>query len=240
MPEAETQGVEQGIAPPAEDNALQVQTQESQSENVETQQESFESKQDRNWKETRRTIDELRRDRESLAREIESLKNPKKEEFNIDSISDDDLLTKAQTLKAAEKIAANAVAQAMRQREYKESPKLIESECQDYESVVTAENIERLKQKSPRMAAALSKIEDPYAQGMLAYNQIKALGISKPGLDQMSKAKLEENSKKPASMNTMQGKNALTEAYSYSQGGELTQEMKQNYHKEMLEAIKGA
>lgn len=235
MSEVEETVVEEGIATPeteALDQQLDTGTQEAPA--VEE-----ESPQDRNWRRQRERIEELERTNSRLTEAVtRQTAQPRQEETQPDwaGVDDEDLLTKKQTMSVAEKVAAEAVRKALKQREYEESPKLIEDEMADYSQVVTPENVERLKQTNPRLAASLGDLKDPYAQGALAYSYIKSQGIYKENDGANNRQRALENSKKPLPVSAAKPSNALESANAYANG--LTPEVKRKLYEEMQAAIR--
>ena len=133
-------------------------------------------------------------------------------------------------------VKTEKLTKALKEKEYEEAPKLIESEHQDYAQVVTPENVERLKQTNPRLAASLAELKDPYAQGALAYSYIKSQGIYKENNNAMTKQRALANSQKPLPVNAAKSSNALESANAYANG--LTPELKSQLFQEMQAAIR--
>ena len=235
MSEVEETVVEEGIATP-EAEALNAQL------DTETHQEPIESEespQDKNWRQVRERIEELERANSQLSNAVKQQHTkPVMDEVIPDwaGVDDEDLLTKKQTMGVAEKVAAEAVRKALQQREYEQAPKLIEDEMKDYSRVVTPENVERLKQTNPRLAASLGDVKDPYAQGALAYSYIKSQGIYKDNDGANNKQRAMDNSKKPLPVTAAKPSNALESANAYANG--LTPEVKKQLFAEMQAAIR--
>ncbi len=234
--------VEQGITTPEaqeENQQQEAAAQEGQVTSEESSQE--ENSQDRNWRQMRQSLEELRQANNRLTEEIGSQRRASQPQeatkgADWEAVEGSDLLTKEQTLNAAEKIAAEAVKKALQQREHAEAPKLIEDQHKDYSLVVTPENVERLKQTNPRLAASLGDIKDPYAQGTLAYAYIKSTGIYKESGDPATRQRALDNSKKPMSVTATKSSNALESANAYANG--LTPDLKAQLWKEMQTAIR--
>jgi hypothetical protein len=239
MPPDEETVVEEGITT-SETEALSPQQDTlTQEESIAPEALNIESVQDRNWRQMRERIEELQQSNNRLTEAVGRSSAPPKQEVNLpdwDNVDDEDLLTKKQTMGVAEKVAAEAVRKALQQREYEQAPKLIESEMQDYSQVVTPENVERLKQTNPRLAASLGDVKDPYAQGALAYSYIKSQGIYKENADVNNRQRALANSKKPLPVTEAKPSNALESANAYANG--LTPEVKQKLFAEMQAAIR--
>lgn len=239
MSEVEETVVDQGIAPPEAEALNQQLDVPPQEELIAPEPVDVESAQDRNWRQMRERIEELQQSNNRLTEAVSRKSAPPKPEEMLPDwagVDDEDLLTKKQTMGVAEKVAAEAVRKALQQREYNEAPKLIETEMQDYSQVVTPENVERLKQTNPRLAASLGDVKDPYAQGALAYSYIKSQGIYKENDGANNKQRAMDNSKKPLPVTAAKPSNALESANAYANG--LTPEVKQKLFAEMQAAIR--
>jgi len=238
MSEVEETVVDQGIATPEAEAQAPQQDVEAHEEQVMTQ-EVQEDPQDRNWRQMRKRIEELEQNNTYLMSENRTLKQPKQEAPSLPdwaNVDGEDLLTKNQTMSVAEKVAAEAVKKALKEQEYSQAPKLIEEQYSDYSQVVTPENVERLKQTNPRLAASLGGLEDPYAQGALAYTYIKSSGIYKGESDVSTRQKALANMQKPMPAQAAKSSNALENANAYANG--LTPDLKQKLWSEMQAAIR--
>jgi hypothetical protein len=227
--------VDEGIATP-DVEAL------NQQIDTETHEESIapaENTQDRNWRQVRERIEELEQSNNRLNDAVKRQNTPAKPEAPLPdwhNVDDEDLLTKKQTRAVAKMEAAQAVKDALQQREYEEAPNLIENQMKDYASVVTPENVERLKKSNPRLAASLGDVKDPYAQGALAYSYIKSQGIYKESEEVGNRQRAMDNSRKPLPVSAAKPSTPLESANAYSNG--LTPEVKKQLFAEMQAAIR--
>ena len=241
MQQAEEMVVEEGVAVPeaqAENQEVNTQEQESQ---VAPEQSLQEDPQERNWRQTRQRIDELQQtiDRQDvMIRGFNQPATPSEPEMGSDwrNVDKTDVFDAGQAVKSTKDIVAEAIEQAFQKRSYDEAPKLIESEHADYQQVVTPENVERLRQTNPRLAASLAELKDPYAQGALAYSYIKSQGIYSEGNSANNKQRALSNAKKPLPVTALKSSNALESANAYSNG--LTPDLKKNLWSEMQAAIR--
>lgn len=236
MSDVEETVVEEGIATP-ETEALDQQLDTGTPEAPPIEEENA---QDRNWRRQRERIEELERSNSRLTEAVTRQNAPPQpQEAQLPDwagVDDEDLLTKKQTMGVAEKVAAEAVRKALKQREYEEAPKLLDDEMKDYASVVTPENVERLKQTNPRLAASLGDVKDPYAQGALAYSYIKSQGIYSENNTAGNRERAMANARKPLPVSAAKPSNALESANAYANG--LTPEVKQKLYQEMQAAIR--
>lgn len=199
--------------------------------------------QDRNWKETRRKMQELERRAKDQDEIIAQLKAPPRaihEVDELDKLGDEDIVTKGQAKKLAAKMAEEIAQRVIQQRENSTVEERLNIKFQDFNQVVTRENIELLKETEPELAMSLSHNTDPYSQGIAAYKLLKRLGI---GEEEVSKEPVREkqkaiaNSQKPLSVNAVTKTSAIGNAHMFENG--LTDELKKSLRKEMAQAIKG-
>jgi len=110
----------------------------------------------------------------------------------------------------------------------------------DFDSVLTAENIERLRASEPEIAQTISSTQDIYTKAVSAYKMIKKLGIYVEDNFDKDREMAKQNSLKPkplASVSPQRGDSPLTRANAFANG--LTPELKANLLREMNEAAKG-
>lgn len=112
----------------------------------------------------------------------------------------------------------------------------LRSKFTDFDSVVTAENIEKLKKTEPEIYYSIVSSPDLYAKGVSAYKTLKALNLGgmDPSLAQ-DKKRAYDNHSKPMSTQSIKG-SGIHEANAFANG--LTPELKKQLQKEMVEAIK--
>jgi hypothetical protein len=241
MPDETNEGVEQDP-----EVAQAVPTAESNDSAEEKQKaESFAKKsedQDRNWKETRRKMQELERKAKEQEELIAQLKMPPKaaQEDELDKLGDEDIVTKGQARKLAAKMAEEIASRVIKERENATVEDRLSSKFNDFNQVVTRENIELLKETEPELAMSLAQNTDQYSQGVAAYKLLKRLGI---GVEEMAKEPVKEkqkaiaNSQKPLSVNAVTKSSAIGNAHMFENG--LTDELKKSLRDEMARAIKG-
>jgi translation initiation factor 2B subunit (eIF-2B alpha/beta/delta family) len=198
--------------------------------------------QDRNWKETRRKMQELERKAREQEELIQRLSTPKAalQDDELDKLGDEDIVTKAQAKKLAAKMAEEIAQRVIKQREDSTVEERLSNKFEDFNQVVTRENIELLKETEPELAMSLSQNTDPYLQGVAAYKLMKRLGIGgedMPKEPTKEKKKALENSQKPLSVNAVTKTSAIGNAHMFENG--LTKELKKQLQEEMRIAIRG-
>ena len=198
--------------------------------------------QDRNWKEARRVQEEQKRRIREQEELIQRLQGPKpaQNDDDLDKLGDEDIVTKGQAKKLAAKMAEEIAQRVIQQRENSTVEERLNTKFQDFNQVVTTENIELLKETEPELAMSLAHNTDPYSQGIAAYKLLKRLGI---GAEEVSKEPVREkqkaiaNSQKPLSVNAVTKTSAIGNAHMFENG--LTEELKKSLRKEMAQAMKG-
>lgn len=108
----------------------------------------------------------------------------------------------------------------------------------DFDQVVSADNIELLKASYPELAQTLNDSKDLYAKAVSAYTLIKKLGINAEEYTQ-DKQMAQKNAAKPrplTSVSPQQGSSPLSKANAFANG--LTDELRKQLAKEMYEARK--
>lgn len=114
----------------------------------------------------------------------------------------------------------------------------LKSQYNDFDSVVTRDNLESLRLAYPEIAQSLNSNPDLYAKAVSAYTMIKKLGIGVEDSFIEEKAAIQRNAAKPkplASINPQQGDSPLSKANAFATSGKLTDELKAQMLKEMNE-----
>lgn len=165
-------------------------------------------------------------------KEIEETRTPVKEVLNEkeESISDDDIVEGRHLRKIEEKL-----------RSYEHSMQTTAAEIQlksrypDFDTVVNKENIEKLRQTYPEIAATISQSQDMYSKAISAYTLIKKLNIDTDGKFDSQREAVTSNINKPRPLNSVspqQGNSPLEHANAFANG--LTPDLKKKLFKEMM------
>lgn len=194
-----------------------------------------------NWAEANRKMKELDRQNREMQDKLERFERQKTQHVEVDELDklgDDDIMTKAQAKKLAERVAQKAASEAIKQREAATVEERLSLKHPDFADVVSKENIELLKQTEPELALSLSHNPDPYAQGVAAYKLIKKLGLGREAEVSPEKEKAKINAQKPVSVNAVAKQSAIGNAHMFENG--LTKELKGSLWKEMQDCAKRA
>jgi hypothetical protein len=106
----------------------------------------------------------------------------------------------------------------------------------DLDEVITAENIELLKQEDPEIAQLLASMpQGSNEQVTMAYKYIKRI-VPQKTPEPLDKKKAIDNSKKPISVQAIAKNSAIGNAHMFENG--LTNELKSQLWKEMQDAMK--
>ena len=125
----------------------------------------------------------------------------------------------------------------MYQKELEAVPDKLKGKFEDFDQVVTKENLDKLQKSEPELYRTIRSGTDLFATGVAAYKTLKSLGYIQEQ-ESMTKQKdhVQANHKKPLSAQAIKGQGALHEANAFASG--LTPELKKQLQKEMAEAVK--
>lgn len=193
--------------------------------------------QDKNWRAARYKMEEQSHQIQLLQNELDSIrrsqtpaaKEPEEEEFLTDS--ERSLNKKIKDLQSL-----------VQKNQAKETDYVIErlkSKFPDFDEVMSPDNITYLRQNNPALAKAIASLKDePYEQGLAAYEALRHTQWYKQKDSMKDKEKIEQNQKKPVSVQSVRKQGALADANRFVNG--LTPELKKALQKEMADARKGA
>lgn len=202
-----------------------------------TQENTQQSNEARNWVETRRVIEEQKRQLH-LAQERERLyqaelargKSQVQEVDETENLNANDILTVAQ----AEKIAEKKFKNLLRQAEDSKGEDRVKAKYADYDSVVTPQNLERLKNEDPEEFEAITEQSRLYGKASMAYKTLKLRYGTVTPEAQENRERIAANANKPRSASSVGTSSALTQAKLYENG--LTPDLKKQLLSEMVQA----
>ena len=191
---------------------------------------------DENFKRLRETKEHLERENRELKQWVHNQQKPAEEEGL--AVEDDDLVEGKVVKQLYNEIKElKKFRRAYDQEKLDSIPSRLKSKFDDFDQVVTQENIEKLKLSEPELYASITSGSDLYAKGVSAYKMLKNLGIVKENLYEETKEQVRVNQTKPLSAQAIKGQGALAEANIFAKG--LTPELKKQLQQEMVEAAKG-
>lgn len=218
-------------------NVEQVQ-EADQHENEQTQVEQkpevkYETPQDRNWREANRVLKELRAQNEELRQQIQQI-HSKSHQSEEEESNPDDWVTEKKLMRRLTEME-----QKLKAREAETVMDRLKARFNDFDDVVSPENIEYLKENDPELAISLQALkDDPYQQGLAAYKMLKKTDYYLNRDAMKEKKRIEQNLNKPVSSNAVRKPNngPLGEANRFDRG--LTPELRKQLLDEMQSAIK--
>jgi len=205
-----------------------VEAPEEAKQSTEKPQEAEAGSKEYNFRRMEQKMKQLEQQNYELMQEMQRAQAPKPqaEPDEFSQLQADDLITFGQvskyTEKMAEKKARELVEQEFRKREVAQQPAQVKSQYKDYEQVVTPEHIEQLVKEDPELEDLIQKSRNPYER---AYKEIKKANFFREKqANKVSAEKIDENSKKPISSNSLGKQRPLSQANAYSKD-ELYAEM---------------
>jgi len=104
----------------------------------------------------------------------------------------------------------------------------------DFDSVVTYENIQKLRELKPEVAASLHQTQDLYSKAAATYTILKDLGISRSSAPyQQDQQRAQANLNKPRSADSLNVASPLSHASDFA-GGNLTEDRKRQIYEQMV------
>jgi len=170
----------------------------------ETEEEAY---QDRNWRQARQRMKEqenMIKAQQELLEKYSKQAAPPPIPDELDSLDESEYLTAGKTRKfierEAQRQAKQIVEQTLAEREKSRFAEKLRSKFSDFDDVVSSESLALLEEEEPELAEAISKLNDPYSQGLQCYKLLK----NSPLLDKLPnrrrkkevEKKLEENKNK--------------------------------------------
>lgn len=152
---------------------------------------------------------------------------PEEEELGSDDLAEGKHLKKLEA----------RIEKMLYQKELEAIPDKLKGKFEDFDQVVTKENLDKLQKSEPELYRTIRSGTDLFATGVAAYKTLKSMGYIQEQ-ESMTKQKnhVQANHKKPLSAQAIKGQGALHEANAFASG--LTPELKKQLQKEMAEAVK--
>jgi len=211
-----------------QENVTPVEATESQKpqETSEVKSEPTEGSKEYNWRKMEQKMSELERMNQEMAKVIEEktkVSPPPAEPDESLQLQGDDLLTVDQSDKRTRRL----IEEDRKKREKEVLPQQTKAKYEDYDQVVTNENIKLLVQEDPDLEHDIQVSKNPFAR---AYKEIKKSTFYKDR--QKNKAnseKIDSNTNKPVSSNTIAKQSPLSHANAFANYSkdELRKEMDQ-------------
>jgi len=223
MTEVDKEGViEQEIAVPVE-------TTESQPPASPEPKESETSTKEYNWRKMEQKMQELERKNQNVnARNQElsqlleeKIKSPKETSEELDQLDDEDLPSVGYSKKLAKQAARETYkeeeekkAEEKAKREREALPGKVKKQYDDYDQVVTNENIEKLVQERAAWETTIKNDPNPYETAYCLIKQSKF--YKETAENKQNQDRINSNNQKPVSSNTIGKKGPLTQANAFA------------------------
>jgi len=247
--------VEPEVTPePEQEPAPEVEVTEEETKEVQQKntQESSLTKEE-NMRILRERYEKAERERDELARTVQDMRSrvtTPNEAKQIEQVKDDiddlqfnpdDLAEGKHLLKLVSKI--KRLEEKLEQNEKKSQMTTtelrIKRDFPDFDKVATYDNLKKLRDENPDLADAILATPDVYKQHALAYKMVRQMGIYVEDNYSKDREIALKNSAKPrplTSISPQQGESPLSKANAFASG--LTDELKAQLHKEMIESMK--
>jgi len=191
-----------------------------------------------NIRELREQKKRLERERDELRQRMQAMEESQKSAPQSPSLADDDLVEWKYVKQEIEGLK-NHISSHQQKSAATEAEMRLKARYNDFDKVVTSDNIQRLRENYPEIAATLSANNDLYTQASAAYDIIKRYGIYSDDTFDKDKERIQNNTAKPRPSNTasgQRGNSPLDQANAFAEG--LTPELKEQLRREMRDAIK--
>lgn len=197
---------------------------------------------ERNLRALREKAERIERERDEALKRLQELeaKASSRDDFEI-NLGEDELAEGKHLRKVSGKLkkVEEQLAAIAQQTKAVSLETRLKQQYPDIEQVVTPASIEQLKEQYPEVAATIASSADEYSKAATAYTLIKKFGIvpDRQVLQERERAATNFNKPRPlASISPQQGDSPLSHANAFANG--LTDELKAQLHREMLEAIR--
>jgi hypothetical protein len=206
-----------------------------------------ETKDHKNFRALREQTLRLEAEKQEMARQLaayQAQQQPRQQEEpeQDDNLAPDALVEKRHLSRYDKKIQnlENQIKAYQEQSVSMSAEQQLKSKYADFDTIVNKDNLEMLKLTYPELAQTIYNNPDLYTKGASAYTIIKQMGIA-PGTSlNQDKERAERNLAKPrplASVASSQGNESpLQRANAFANG--LTEELRQQLHKEMIESMR--
>lgn len=201
-----------------------------QPQNEESQAPTHEDDKEINFRQLRESKKQTEAELRALRQELEALRRPPQPQEEEDDLGDDDLVEGKHVKKLYRKIEG-----MLKAKDAETSHDRLRYKFTDFDSVVNAENVEKLKNQEPELYETLTSGKNLYSKGVAVYKTLKGMGIGSADPYARQKQEIQERSKKPASSQSV-GSSAIQEAGMFANG--LTEELKAQLRREMVQASK--
>jgi len=180
---------------------------------------------------------QLRKKNEMLERQIYELREavvkkaePQQTPDEVDTLGEDDIITKKQAMRLAEKKAEELLDKKLKEREKALLPERTKTQFPDYDQVMTLDNVQKFEQEEPGLAAACASAPNPWEA---TYKMLKKFVLPPPDTkSNKMEERMKENLSKPVSSNAAGRQGPLANANLWAEAS------KDDLYKEMMESAR--
>ena len=193
-------------------------------ETTQEAQEPQEGSKEFNWRRMEQKVNDLERKNDELyaAAQKVAQPTPQAEPQEDLQLEDDDLITVAQSDKRAKKM----LAEELDKRDKAKLPAKAKADFKDFDQVVTTANLEQLIKEDPDLEHDIQVARNPHARAYKAIKQAQFYRAKNENKE--SEQRMDENSQKPVSSNSLGKQRPLSHANDYAKGSaDLLAEMQQ-------------
>ncbi len=203
------------------------------------QSEKVQNYHERNWSAARSKLEEQQHQIQMLRQELDAVRQQAAPQQPEDDKEEEQFTESERKLYREIKSLKGEIRQTKAKQSDSDADRL-RARFPDFDAVMNAENIQHLRVNNPSLAKALASLKDePYEQGLAAYEALRNTSWYKNSQSNPEeKMKLEQNQKKPLSVQAVKKQGALNDANRFANG--LTPELKKSLLKEMADARKGS
>lgn len=208
--------VEEKVVVKIQDPDTPVEATESQPQAPDEPKKPEEGSKEYNWRRMEQKMQELERKNQELTQVVQEKAAPPKEEApdELAQLQNDDLTTVDQVNKLAEKRARQIVSEELSKREREALPAQVKGQYEDYDQVVTNENIEKLVQERPAWETTIRNDPNPFEAAYCLIKQSKFYRAKNE--NKQTEERIADNSQKPVSSNTIGKQGPLTQANAFA------------------------
>jgi hypothetical protein len=175
-----------------------------------------------------RKSQELERQLKEIAAKLaERERPPEQPKDELENLSPDDIVTVQQAIKLSEARARKIVDETLAERERKSLPSKTKAQFNDFDVVMTKENIEKFEQAEPELADACVKSSNPWAASYKLIKKFIMTDDNKKVND--SRKILKENEDKPLSSQSVGYSTPLSQANLWAE------KSKEDVYREMMQ-----
>jgi len=216
---------------------------ETQVDNQEQNQQPEETVQNRNFRELRQKMEKMQRERDEAINYIKNIEAKANTPIVNNTTDDEDINLEPDAIAEGKHISRvnnkirkleDQLKSYQQQSHESVTEAKLKAKYQDFDKVVSKENVEALRSSHPEIWATINSTSDLYNKAVSAYTLIKELRLVPDDSFDVDKIAVQKNASKPrplTSVSPQQGDSPLSRANAFAGG--LTEDLKDQLRKEM-------